>query len=185
MRTWITVKLDPVCWTTRGRVVPNTVYKLLEQQTNSSDTWGEIMGAVRQTGQDLPRWSRLCEVCNRWRWEEVAECSSIGLRLTRYTKYQSGRKHELTNDMMKRASALNLNQMIFYVRSIGAIAMGGLTDRLPADLSGRPNSGLREQELTEGRLRYEGHAVSPRTVFWPDWPSFITDNKKGALVFFC
>ncbi len=55
-------------------------------------------------------------------------------------KYQSGRKHELTNDMVKRAKGegirdtANLNQMILRAKYEHMIRFW--TDRLPADSAG-------------------------------------------------
>ncbi len=85
----------------------NLVYnKLLEQQTDSATRYlqGEIMGAVR--GLVLRRYpSRLCEVCNRWKWWCFLSSYLSVYRVNKMIlKYQSGRKHELTEHyMMKRA----------------------------------------------------------------------------------
>ncbi len=54
-------------------------------------------------------------------------------------KYQSERKHELTNDMMetkrkgKELQMQQIKQMIFYIMKYRHMIGGFWTDRLPAD----------------------------------------------------
>ncbi len=79
---------------------------LLEQQTNSANPIpaGEIMGCGRVG--IASRFTRVvyCEVM-----QQVEDDDAFCRLIYRFTvnkmilKYQSGRKHELTNDMMKRA----------------------------------------------------------------------------------
>ncbi len=60
------------------------------------------MGAVRLVlRQDFTR--VVCAKRNRWKMMMLSVVLSIGLLVNKMIlKYQSGRKHELTNDMMKR-----------------------------------------------------------------------------------
>ncbi len=157
-----------------GEVVQTLVYNSGTTDNSITDTCrGEIMGAVGWYCVKIYP-SRLCEVCNRWKDDDAH--MPYRFTVNKMTKISiRAKKHELTNDMMKRAKGKNCEiQQIkpddFHVRYEHAMAVPGLIGFLQI-LKGLEAEAARGAVLgaCEEPPPIRGHAkISPRR-----WPVFL------------